>query len=34
MKILIFILGMMVGGMLTLFLHCCLILAKESDKDK
>ena len=33
MNALIFILGMMVGGTLTLFLHCCLILAKESDKE-
>lgn len=32
MKILIFILGMIIGGTLTLFFHCCLILAKESDE--
>ena len=31
MKLLIFILGMMIGGTLTLFLHCMLIVAKESD---
>jgi len=33
MNVLIFILGMIVGGTLTLFLHCCLILAKEADND-
>lgn len=26
-----FITGVIVGGIATLFLHCCLILAKESD---
>lgn len=32
MYILTFILGAMFGGTITLFLHCCLILGKESDK--
>lgn len=27
-----FLFGMIVGGTITLFLHCCLIVAKESDK--
>lgn len=33
MKVLIFVLGMMVGGTLAISLHCCLILAKEADKE-
>ena len=32
MYLLTFIGGAMVGGIVTLFLHCCLILGKESDK--
>lgn len=32
MYILTFILGAMFGGTLTLFLHCCLIIGKESDR--
>lgn len=32
MHLLIFILGAMFGGTITLFLHCCLILGMESDK--
>ena len=32
MHLLIFILGAMFGGTITLFLHCCLILGRESDK--
>ena len=32
MHVLTFIGGTMFGGTITLFLHCCLILGKESDK--
>lgn len=32
MYLLIFIGGAMFGGTITLFLHCCLIIGKESDK--
>ena len=32
MYVLMFIGGAMFGGIVTLFLHCCLILGKESDK--
>ena len=32
MYLLTFICGAMFGGIVTLFLHCCLILGKESDK--
>ena len=32
MHLLTFIGGTMFGGTITLFLHCCLILVKESDK--
>lgn len=32
MYILTFILGAMFGGTLTLVLHCCLIIGKESDR--
>lgn len=32
MYLLTFIGGAMLGGIVTLFLHCCLILGKESDK--
>ena len=32
MYLLTFISGAMFGGIVTLFLHCCLILGKESDK--
>ena len=32
MYLLTFIGGTMFGGIATLFLHCCLILGKESDK--
>lgn len=32
MYILTFIVGAMFGGTLTLVLHCCLIIGKESDK--
>lgn len=32
MYVLTFILGTMFGGIITLFLHCCLIIGKESDK--
>lgn len=32
MYLLTFIGGAMIGGIVTLFLHCCLILGKESDK--
>lgn len=32
MYLLTFIGGAMFGGIITLFLHCCLILVKESDK--
>ena len=32
MYLLTFIGGAMFGGIVTLFLHCCLILGKESDK--
>lgn len=31
MNLLIFIGGAIVGGIVTLFIHCCLILGKESD---
>lgn len=27
-----FLIGSMLGGILTLLLHCCLIIAKDSDK--
>ena len=32
MYLLTFIGGAMFGGTITLFLHCCLILGRESDK--
>ena len=32
MYLLTFFGGAMFGGIVTLFLHCCLILGKESDK--
>ena len=32
MYLLTFIGGAMFGGIVTLFLHCCLILGKECDK--
>ena len=32
MYLLTFIGGAMFGGIVTLFLHCCLILGKESDE--
>ena len=32
MQILTFLGGAMFGGIVTLFLHCCLILGKEKDK--
>lgn len=32
MYLLTFIGGAMFGGIITLFLYCCLILGKESDK--
>lgn len=32
MRILSYIITFMAGGLITLFLHCALILAKESDK--
>ena len=32
MDLLTFIGGAMFGGIVTLFLHCCLILGKESDE--
>lgn len=32
MYLLTFIGGAMFGGIVTLFLHCCVILGKESDK--
>ncbi len=32
MFLLIFILGSMFGSIITLFLHCCVIIGKESDK--
>lgn len=27
-----FLIGSMIGGILTLLLHCCLIIAKDSDR--
>lgn len=33
LKILSYVGTFMAGGMITLFLHCCLILAKDSDKN-
>ena len=33
LKILSYIGTFMAGGLITLFLHCALIIAKESDKD-
>ncbi len=32
MYLLIFIGGAMIGGIVTLFLHCCLIVGRESDR--
>jgi len=32
MHLLIFIGGAMFGGIMTLFLHCCLILGKERER--
>lgn len=32
MYLLTFIGGAMIGGIVTLFLHCCLILGRESDR--
>lgn len=33
MYLLTFVGGAMFGGIITLFLHCCLIVGKESDKN-
>lgn len=33
LKLISYILTFMAGGTITLFLHCALILAKESDKN-
>ena len=32
MYLLTFIGGAMIGGIVTLFLHCCLIVGRESDR--
>lgn len=32
LKILSYVGTFMAGGIITLFLHCCLILAKDADK--
>lgn len=32
MYLLTFIGGVMIGGIVTLFLHCCLIVGRESDR--